>query len=157
GYTSTQESRPRVRTSPPSIAVRNLAGNVRRFFSSSVCSNSPSSMGPRRPTVPHNSPLYNPGVPFHPFGEVHGGRPHTATSFGVPVEDENDSDDPAVRMLLRGAQRRGVRPAHPPPRTAARRGRIPGDLPPRPPGISLAPPRRVPPRMGPHDRSQRRR
>src|SRR4249919_3290576 len=50
-------------TRPPESAWRNLAGSVRRFLSSIVCSNSPRSIGPLRPTLNHYPPLRNPFRP----------------------------------------------------------------------------------------------
>src|SRR5215208_5754353 len=49
-------------TRPPESAWRNLAGSVRRFLSSIVCSNSPRSI-PLRPTLDHDLPLRNPCGP----------------------------------------------------------------------------------------------
>src|SRR5439155_15744627 len=64
GYASTHASSPRVSTTPPAIAARNLAGSVSRFFSSTVCSCSPRSIGPRSPTLLHKPPQHKPSAPL---------------------------------------------------------------------------------------------
>src|SRR5712692_3486250 len=135
-----QVSRPRVRTSPPATAWRNLAGSVRRFLSSMVCSYSPRSMV-------HASPLYP--------TSLHNSTPRRhshVSAFHCVSEHDASRGDPALRALLRGQPRRGVRPPRAQARTATGRGRLPGDLPARAARVRGAGARRAPPSLGADDR-----
>jgi hypothetical protein len=67
--------------------------------------------------------------------------------------DDGSCDDPALRTLLRGASRGGLRRPRQASRAPAGRGRVPGDVPARPACVRCAPPRRPPARVGPDDRA----